>query len=137
MQYLLQLSVTWRNKILEIPGSNVLPERWEPSAEELEDTAREIMSDSWDVAEGSEDGGSDTGFDEWTGQEDAELIEELEYQGIADAYRYGSDHTVFYEGDNTEYANYESHLTPMQTSRWQRLSASPRKRSRRGSWDIE
>ena len=74
------------------------------------------MLDSWNIAEGSKDGGSDTGFDEWTGQEDVELIEELEHQAIADTYRYGSDHTVFYERDNIEYANYESHLILMQTS---------------------
>ena len=85
------------------------------------------MLDSWNIAEGSKDGGSDTGFDEWTGQEDVELIEELEHQAIADAYRYGSNHIVSYEEDNTKYANYESHSISMQTSRWQRLSALPRK----------
>ena len=85
------------------------------------------MSGSQNVAEGSKDGGSDTGFDKQTEQEDMELIKELEHQAIADTYRYDSDHIVSYERDNTEYANHESYLILMQISQWQRLSALPRK----------
>lgn len=108
--------MTWQNKVLEIPDSNILLEQWGLSVEELENTTRKIMSDSWDVAEDSEDGGSNIAFDEWTGQENMKLIKELKHQAIADIYRYGSNYTVSYEENNTEYAKHESHLISIQTS---------------------
>ena len=78
----------------------MLPEAQSSSEQELNVVSTVSLLERWDLADDSEDRESDGGVDEWAGQKDAELIEELEQQAIMDAYRYGSTLTMSHDVNN-------------------------------------
>ena len=54
-------------------------------------------------------------MDEWAGQKDAELIEELEQQAITDAYQYGSILTMSHDVDNDTHPYVDPFVIPRHT----------------------
>lgn len=128
----------------QIPSRHTLLPDWGLSVEEVHAAEADRATGRWDVEYDAQhtDDEDDVDQDDARGEGDAEFIDELEAQVFMDAYRYSELQYVPQElvGSSglAESSGYDSDVyTTTPTPRAKQGSVSPRKRSRRSSWDLD
>ncbi|KAJ3474022.1 hypothetical protein NLI96_g12696 [Meripilus lineatus] len=115
---MLRLCHHWRAEVCGIPPWYPLEESWGLSAEEFDCSIVTDTSETSDVSEVESDGDEGDNFSD-TG-DDAEFFEQLEAHAMSD----GTPQLVDVSPDHTPHVSH-------------RVSKSPKKRSRRSSWDYD